>query len=53
MMRSGLRVAARSAVVAPVQARNSSLQVTVSGLNYVGTGMDMKTFVLVLVEKSL
>eukprot|EP01060_Flectonema_neradi_P001658 TRINITY_DN10_c0_g2_i2.p1 TRINITY_DN10_c0_g2~~TRINITY_DN10_c0_g2_i2.p1 ORF type:complete len:101 (+),score=17.81 TRINITY_DN10_c0_g2_i2:64-366(+) len=39
MMRSGLRVAARSAVAAPVQVRNSSLQVTVSGLNYVGTGL--------------
>eukprot|EP01059_Diplonema_ambulator_P033981 TRINITY_DN73_c0_g1_i6.p2 TRINITY_DN73_c0_g1~~TRINITY_DN73_c0_g1_i6.p2 ORF type:complete len:101 (+),score=17.59 TRINITY_DN73_c0_g1_i6:63-365(+) len=39
MMRSGLRVAARSAVVAPQVRNSSSLQVTISGLNYVGTGL--------------
>ena len=39
MMRSGMRVASRAVVARPAQSRNSSLQVTVSGLNYVGTGM--------------
>eukprot|EP01061_Rhynchopus_euleeides_P022263 TRINITY_DN3628_c0_g1_i5.p3 TRINITY_DN3628_c0_g1~~TRINITY_DN3628_c0_g1_i5.p3 ORF type:complete len:102 (+),score=30.53 TRINITY_DN3628_c0_g1_i5:75-380(+) len=40
MMRAGaLRVAARSAVARPQVRNSSSLQVTVSGLNYVGTGL--------------
>ena len=39
-MRSGaLRLAARRAVAAPQVRYSSSLEVTVSGLNYVGTGM--------------
>ena len=38
MMRQVSRVAARSALVAQPR-HSSSLQVTISGLNYVGTGM--------------